>query len=245
MEALEALNPGRTEACPSDLTLTLLDTGCLAGDEKDEVQAHLQTCARCRGWLDGAKADFAAIPGAERDAMVDRLTARAQRPRQRWPVAVAGALAIAAAALLLLHTPPPRPDVGLKGSGLDLRVYRERAGHVASTMSGDMFRPGDRLRFEVDVPSDGHMLVVGVESDGDLFRCYPNDRDESVPVEASSGLLLSDAIELDSSTGHEVLHLVVCDAPFSAHDLRAAGARSLALPPGCRAAAFEMVKGVR
>jgi hypothetical protein len=242
MEVLEALNPGRTAECPSELTLTLFDTGALAGPELAAVQAHLRTCPRCQAWLDEAKADFQAIPRAERDAMVTRLVARSQRPRRRWPVVVAGTLAAAAAVLLFVHVPTPGPDTTLKGGGLDLRVYRERGGEVSTTLSGEAFQAGDRLRFEVDVPDAGHMLVVGVEADGALFRAYPNDRDESVPVEPGAGQLLPDAIELDSSVGLEVLHLVVCKAPFTARDLRAAGARSLNLPPGCRAAAFELDK---
>lgn len=243
MDVLNALDPDRKEDCPSDLTLTLFETGSLGAEGRAEVEAHLAHCARCRSLLEGARADFEAWDPGGRAALLDELVqARAEPHRApgRWGWA-GGIVAAAAAALFFVAQPDPSPGtVRAKGDGLVLTVFRERGGEVSRVMSRDVFEAKDRLRFEVDLPRAGHVLVFGVEAGGAVYRAFPNDRDDAVPLPEGPGQLLPGAIELDASAGQEVLHLVLCPGPFKRADVTAGS--TLALPRACRSTSFELDK---
>lgn len=239
MDVLQALQPERNENCPSDLTLTLFDTDCLEADAREDVQAHLDACPRCRAAIDGPKADFAAWDG--RGAVLEAMVAaEPHRPRAPWGWA-GGLVAVAAAAVFYVASPDPRPpELLTKGDGLSLEVFRERGGAVSRAMSGDAFEAKDRLRFEASLPEAGHVLVFGVEASGATYRAFPNDSDASAPLPAGPGNLLPGAIELDASSGQETLHLVLCPRPFTLSDVTVG--TTLGLPDGCRSATFELDK---
>lgn len=248
MDVLNALQPDRKPGCLSDLTLTLLRTESLDGPERAAAEAHLATCARCRDWQAGARADFEAVDAEQRAALVDRMLQARAEPHQakghgrgRW-AGLAGVLAAAAAVTVFVATPDSRPGgIQTKGGELGLTVFRDRGGVVERAASGEGFAAKDRLRFEVNVPEPGHVLVFGVEAGGAVYRAYPNDSESSVPVDAGAAQLLPGAIELDASSGQEVLHFVLCPRPFTVSEVAAAGA--LDLPQGCRSTSFELDKG--
>lgn len=242
MEVLNALQPDRKEGCPSDLTLTLYETDSLDPQPRAEVEAHLSTCSRCQGVHTSARADFEAIAPEVRAELVQKmLQAQPEPHRSRGPRGwMAGLVAAAATLAIYVAAPGDQPaGVRMKGGDLGLQVFRERAGVVTRAMSQDGFAPKDHLRFEVDLPEAGHVLVFGVEAGGATYRAFPNDRDGSEPLPGGSGQLLPDAIELDASEGPEALHLVLCAQPFTISEVFATGIK---LPKGCRSTSFAFKK---
>jgi len=90
---------------------------------------------------------------------------------RRW-VALGTVLGTAMAAglvVLFWIVPGQKPDplskfngIESKG-GLQLSIFRERAGKVNLVLGGDDFFPGDRLRFRISLPFAGHVMIIGVE----------------------------------------------------------------------------------
>ena len=174
-----------------------------------------------------------------------------ERLRAGWvPAALSAA---AAAALVLVIARPwaggPDPDgpgdIRLKGAA-KLFVFYERAGQVEEALSGAVLAPGDRLRFHVDLPKGGHLMVVGVEASRALYPCYPSDGGRaSLPAGAGDGQELPGAVRLDAAPGEEWLHLVLCEAPFALDDVSVpAQTGGLTLPEGCVSTPFQLRKDV-
>jgi hypothetical protein len=152
-------------------------------------------------------------------------------------------IAVAASAVLFL-VPDRDGAVRRKGAGLTMSVYRERGGQVEEALSGDAFAAGDRLRFEVELPHPGQLMIVGVERDGAVFRCYPPADDRSIRDEEVSRHVLAGAIQLDGSRGREEIHAILCDQPFSIDDVEVRSGRVVA-PRNCTTAPFILDKGKR
>ena len=64
------------------------------------------------------------------------------------------------------------PDVRMKG-GIEFQVYQIENGKRVLKMSGDSFTAGDELVYQVSLVKEGHLLVVGLESNGTLYPSYP------------------------------------------------------------------------
>ena len=146
--------------------------------------------------------------------------------RLPWaPLAAAGA-ALVVLLVVLPRSGPDDPDGSVRRKGgLALHVHRlavDRAtnpiagsgGAEASSeevLSGDRFRPGDRLRFVVDLPRDGHVAIVGVDADGGLYEAWPLGGG-AVDTLRSAGRrqVLPGAVSLDDKPGRETLYLVHC-----------------------------------
>jgi hypothetical protein len=151
---------------------------------------------------------------------------------------------VAVAALAVFFVMPREKEeevVRSKGRALDLIVYRERSGDVDKMLSGEQFAPGDRLRFEVDLPEPGHLMIVGVEADGDTFPCYTGEGERSVGQVETSKRVLPGAVELDDSRGKEQLHAILCHVPFSFDQVAIENGRVIS-PPGCTSAPFLLDK---
>lgn len=150
---------------------------------------------------------------------------------------------LAAAATIAFAFVPAEDTLRTKGSGVALRVFRERAGAVEEQLSGAKFAPHDRLRFEVAAPSDAQIMIVGVEESGDVFTYYPSDADRSAAIHRADDGALDGAIELDDYAGREWLHLVSCPSSFSRDDLTLSpGPRGVDAPKGCDVRAFELAR---
>jgi hypothetical protein len=241
VDALAALRTPRTEDCPSDLTLSELEAELLSADEQLKIRAHVDRCERCRLWLADGRAAFEAIANKDGPAIVAAMHGVAAKPRARFG-ARAGGLAAAAAifvAFLLLQKEPP--ETTLKGGGLGLKIYRERAGKTSEVGSGAALFPKDRLRFEVDLPKKSQVMIIGVEETGEVYRCFPSASDASVELAAGPHQLLPDAIELDDSIGQEWVHLVACGSPFTAEQLRRTKDK-IEPPDGCQTRSIRVHK---
>jgi hypothetical protein len=206
------------ESCVSDLTLDRRVLGELESEEASSVEAHLESCTRCRARA-AALSVHPALDPAVRRIVLGR--------RTRWlrigaPLALAASLAIA----FLI----PGSDTRRKG-GLSLTVYRERHGEVVRSGSGEIFHPGDRLRFEVDAPR-GYLLIMGIDAGGERYACVPLDGRARPVQDDLKKVLLPDAVKLDESLGRERLVLVHCPAPFALGALDVRDHRVIT-PPDC------------
>jgi len=131
----------------------------------------------------------------------------------------------------------------LKGKA-GLRVYRESGGRVEEMASGGRVHAGDRLRFRVDLPVDGHLMVVGQENSGDTYPCFPAEgMPESRRFSAGFQGELPGAVRLDGSSGEERLILLLCKEPFALADVHEIlGREPGEVASGCISTTFRMIK---
>jgi hypothetical protein len=148
-------------SCPSDLVLDDIVAGTRPRD------AHVEGCASCQERL----ARFERTAQAARPR-VAALLARAEAPhaerrRASWRWWSLGAT-LAAAMAVLVVVARPVDEVRVKGSGVAVQLFRQRAGEVMKVDSNDDFRPGDALRFVVDAARPIDYALAEVESGGKI-----------------------------------------------------------------------------
>ncbi|MFT7621895.1 MAG: hypothetical protein ACI9WU_001060 [Myxococcota bacterium] len=247
---------------PSDLMLDRLHAGeldpiqarALRQAAADDPELAGRIAARQAGWADHAEVDsgalFAAIeariPHAEPEAVAGGIP--------WWQQAVnwlmtpqGGGLTLGLAALVAVvvtsrpdAVQPPAPDIAgpdivrSKG-GLQLRVFVKRAGDVTEMASGERFAEGDTLRFVIDLPRDGHVLVIHTDAQNSKVAAWPLGAEASQSLTAGRERELTGSVALDGAAGSEKLTLVRCDAPFA----------PAAIPPGCDRVHFDLDKGVQ
>ena len=122
----------------------------------------------------------------------------------------------------------------IKGSGINLLVFRDDNGTSARLRGGASIHPGDRLGFQVRNRDDGYLLVMGIDGSGEPYLCYPQSEGGSaMPTLASpSATTLPEAIEVDDVLGEDHLIAVICDEPFHFDDI-AGAIQTDELPHGC------------
>lgn len=204
-------------ACPTRHRLDCFEARTLPSDG-GEIARHVESCARCRGALDDARAAFAPLWRdrarilAEVEARRSSAAPRWSAPRRAAPLSLAAAAALA---LMLVEGGSERPVEHLtaKGGAPALEVFRERQGHVARVANGDALREGDRLVFRVRSSSTLQVAIVGIEASGSTFAYAARDG-RSFPVTA--GLAeLPIAARLDGSSGDESIILIACPTSFA------------------------------
>lgn len=230
--------------CPSEAELDAYQLDELDGPGR----ARIESCPRCQTRLQERRAMFEAIPDKARliEAIhvgvvaATNTPARPQPGPRFWVPTLAGLGALAAALVVLV--PPSAPTVRSKG-GVGLTVFVERHGQVVQGRSGDIFHPGDRLRFEVDSSRPLEIMILGREASGRVFPAFPlgAERGRSQPLASGTNQVLPGAVALDESSGRETLYLVGCPRPFGKADLRM-GQDGLDLPDGCSTDRFVLEK---
>ncbi|HEX8825498.1 MAG TPA: hypothetical protein VF794_36655 [Archangium sp.] len=247
------LRQGRPE-CPSDFTLDRLHAGELSREEAQEPERHVAGCADCGARMAERRAGFDGLPGVDPRVMLGRIRTGLDRPLPlpqrllgwlRRHVAPLTMVATAAVALLLVtgqeNVQPPMTRA--KGS-LALHVFRLVGDHAEEAVSGGTFAPGDRLRFTVDLPSEGFVTVLGVESSGALYTAWPLEPGTQTRFGEDKGIPLSGAVSLDEQPGRETLHLVHCPIEVGPPRCTSAGAKAAPVcPAGCVTTPFILVKG--
>jgi anti-sigma factor RsiW len=248
--------PKGSPECPSELRLDRWEQGELAGADKAELDAHVPGCAHCQARVQERALLMQMISEPERRKMLDQIMKAAPPATtaapwwRRWlgesrmmpAYAAAFALVLVFLSIRLISLPEgPIEGVQSKG-GLALTVYREHAGSVERARLGEEMDPGDRLRFGIEVPIGGHVMIVGIEADGASYVCFPsNGASRSAPVNAGRTDALPGAIELDESTGREELHLIHCPRPFTLEEVTPVDVGRLA-ERRCVFTSFELSK---
>jgi hypothetical protein len=234
--------------CPSELNLDRLSVDELEANHP--IRAHVSDCEECKARMSErsrllplelksrmlAEIHRGVVERKRTDRWLDRLIAMLS-PVRHFAVVAATACAV------FFMFPRERPEAVTSKGGLGLVVYRERGGDVDKTLSGEQFQPGDRLRFEVELPQPGQLMIVGVEADGDTFPCYTSESERSVIQTETNKHLLPGAVELDDSRGKEQLHAILCRTPFSFGDVHVEDGRVVS-PPDCMSTPFILDKEI-
>lgn len=167
------------------------------------------------------------------------------------PKLLVGAVAVTGMGLLIVRRPGslgPSADsakvaggVRRKGSSA-LTVFVSRNGEVHTLAEGDTLREGDRLRFGVTLDKARQVMVVGQENDGALYDIAVNANGWSIRLDAGHQQVLPHSVQLDDSTGHEVIHLVSCPEAFERTALEPASANVLSAPEECEVTSLHVRK---
>lgn len=225
LQRLHKLRLGAPD-CPSDLALDRLHAGELSPQVAAPLSAHLTQCVDCETRMSQRRAGFAAIDDLDPRPILARLratTAADAPPQQGWLaarlrstravwmplLATAAALAVFVGTQRRITPPDEGMDTREKG-GLGLSIVRFEQGQSKVMLSGDSFRPGDRLRFVVSLPSAGQVSILGVEASGNLYVAWPSTPTTPTQRAAGAQQQLPGAIVLDETTGTETLYLVLC-----------------------------------
>lgn len=238
------LREGRPD-CPSDLTLDRLHAGELPPEEAARAERHVAGCATCGARMAERRAGFDALEGVDPRAMLARIRSGLDRPAslsERLRRLLAPLAVVATAAVALVVVTREDPGTRLKGA-LALHVFRLAGDHAEEMVSGAAFAPGDRLRFAVDLPTEGHVAVLGVEASGTLYTAWPLDSGARTDLAAGNGIALPGAVALDAQPGRETLYLVHCPREVGPPSCASRGAGSApACPEGCATTSFILEK---
>ena len=83
----------------------------------------------------------------------------------------------------------------------------------------EVVHPGDRLGFEAHPKRDGHLLVLGIDANGETYPCFPQNSQESRSVDAwPEARPLDSAVELDTKKGQERIVALLCSEPLDFED---------------------------
>ena len=251
----------RDPDAPSELAIDAYAAGEASAEERAAIEAWCAKDPVFAAVVEARAGGFEGLEGANPQAMRARVLRAleadaptpARPPRRRFATFWGGvglAAAVAAAVMVAIAvTPQALEDPGrggglrLKGN-LGLRVFVSRGGEVSEAFSGDAFAAGERLRFRPDdLDESGHLLVVGVESDGRLFGYAPAGRVRSIASdELESDGSFPGSARLDASQGVEWAWLVWCPEPFALTTLRSNARGELWAPESCRTTGFRLVK---
>ena len=210
------------------------------------VVEHIEACPECMSRVrilqEGRTAFRATHPSEAFLAKVeDKIKSR--EPRRLFALsrplipgfAVAAALGTVAALVAPgLNERSDPTGIKLKGTaGLALRLHVSRHGKPAAPFDvRDPLRPGDVLRFVVDLPDAGHVALVSIDDRGKLAWYYPTDIAPARVLGAGRSVVLPGAIQLDDYLGRELLVLVATETPIQKQRLEAHIQKRLASAKG-------------
>ena len=206
------------EEHPSQLALDKLR---LQEPGTDVIRAHVDGCAACQARLQAGDAKDVAYQaslfvGKEAHAVAKRAKA--------WPLPLRAAVGLAVAAGVALVMVPmlrePLQKEGVKGNSPGLTVYRHRQGRVEKVQDGEVLNAGDALRFEVSLPNDASVVVLGVDGAGAVTPYSPLAG--ASPMRGAGRHLLPEAMQLDAVAGKERVLAFVCDKPLSVEQAKVA-----------------------
>lgn len=251
----------RRPDCPSNLALDRYAARELSAEAASSLRRHLEQCDVCPQRMKDN--DFAAMPEFDERVMLAAIRKGLAEPQglhqralawlrgrpARW---LAFSTAFGAIALLLVMSQlrslePSDPDiqdsVRSKGAPI-LHVYLRRGERQEEVLSGARFQPGDGVRFVVDLPAAGQVVIVGVEASGTLYTAWPREKEVTrSALPAGKAQALPGGMTLDESTGRETLYLVHCPAATVTPVCQSRGSREQpACPAGCALSAFVLDK---
>jgi hypothetical protein len=260
LQTLERLR-GSAAGCPSDLDLDQLSSDELEAPAAARILEHVAGCADCASRMELRKAGFASFPQVDPRPLLAAIRRRVGQEEEKktrrsfclrpatWlatPLCAAAVLAIIFLARREDPTTYPQPESGVRAKGgLALHVHRLINGRSQRVLSGDIFHPGDQLRFVVDLPSPGQINVLGIEEKGGLYVGWPSDASVSTLRSGGRGQELPGAVSLDGSLGREAIYLAHCPAAVGVPSVvcHTGGAgQPPACPQGCTLTPFILNK---
>lgn len=226
-------SPRTGDACLSDLALDRLVVG---GEATTAQRDHLETCERCgqrlalfEGGVDESEHAVASALGAARQRVTE---AGAAPPARSWwgrglpRLALAGATLAALTLVLLWALEPgdqpagePAFDDTLRIKGTTMRFFVQRGEEVVPGVSGDVYRPGDSLRFAVSNDAPKYFFLVGVEESGLVSAYVPFDGDTSLRLTPGIDQPMPGSLVLDDSPQTEYFVGLFTDTPLAFDDI--------------------------
>jgi hypothetical protein len=120
---------------------------------------------------------------------------------------------------------------------LAMEVYRDR--NSQRLLPGDQVVEGEKLAFRVRSDEDGYLLISERNGAGESRPCYPTgDSPQAVLLRGGpDAMVLPTALELDNSTGEEILIATRCPRPFGMETVTRAD-----LPDDCTQVRLSLFK---
>jgi len=255
---------------PSAHTLTRLHAGELGGEDRDQVQAHLDGCTACRSAFENLELSRVAFDqGHDREAFLRRVQEAAARPPESddvpgswWlkllrPVPLAAGAAVLAGVLVLVLWSPPaeRGDTTrMKGGALELGYYVMEPGGPVVAEPDRPLHPGDRIQFRLTAPAGGYVHIVGIDEASAASVYFPPPGTTSEPFPGGAGRPVPGSIILDDTTGRERVFVLICDQPLDRsvltrlagrHGRKLVDLERLPIPPGTEGPVAEALASCR
>lgn len=251
-----------TPECPSDLALDAMHVDESTPSESALLMKHIAGCNPCEARWDLRQQGLGAFKALDRDAMIAKLhRLSAELPAETspsfWqqirsvltqPAFFGTSMAMFAIVMMLATKPDPGPVDDLDSTrvirtkGASFTVFKSTDESVEILANGSTVYPGDRLRFKISPREGTEVMVVGQETNGEIYMAFPIDGSAtSRPSMASEGGILPGAIELDQSSGRERLYLVTCEHPFDLSNIEAERGE-INVPKTCSTTSFELNK---
>ncbi len=254
---IETLRRDLPEGCISDLRFDQWRAGELDPELIEELEGHLESCARCQARHDEIEAQAEAFlaaypklelpqPEAPRADDGNVVALRAKRARlYAWSGGLVG-LAAAAAFALVVGTKGAGDgdELGVRSKGTSrIGFFVKHGEHVREGGDGQVVYPGDQLRFYITSLKPQHVAILSLDGAGAASIYYPaGGTSESVGVLRNHAV--DSSVLLDDALGEERLWGIFCEAPFELEPLREALEQNAALPAltGCTVDELSMVK---
>lgn len=114
----------------------------------------------------------------------------------------------------------PQFPVGSRNKNvLGFQVFVSHDETIKSVRSGTTVYEGDRLGFGLFSRGggrSGHLMILGVDAAGEVALCFPQGEESAAEMTLTAETeLLSDAVKVDATPGHERMVAVMCADPFS------------------------------
>lgn len=250
--------PERDEDRPSDLELDRLRAGELDAGVAARIEARLAESPEDQLRFEALDRHFDDMPDVDERRMLAAIRRGAEEPasfmeRVRANLfAWVGAVVTVAAAVTFFALrsgpvepldPPPLDTVALKGAPALHVQRRGDDGRGQPIDSGQAVRPGDTLKFTVDLPVRARVRLIGVEQSGDRYDVWPLDGGPSPVLDRGERIELGGAVTLDDAPGQERLYFIACPEQAEPEHCSVGGPTD---PPscaeGCRVDTFVLDK---
>ncbi len=207
----------------------------LGSERHAEVAAHLAGCDRCRARLDDEDAERRAfLARRPTGAFLAALERRRPEPwwrRFRWQPWLGAALAAAAMVALVVQSGALTNADG-PGSRNRLKTAFDLSFHVRSGdvielgKPGGIYHPGDAIQLRYSSPTEGHLVVVSVDSAGAATAFY-DASGQSLQIAPAVAELLDGSVVLDDALGPERVIGCFSDTPLATDDVLGAARAAL------------------
>ena len=224
------------DVCLRKLDIERYSAGELTGPAAAGLEEHLCSCATCSAYLTTVKkereeflqahpyreflaAHAAPISGAP---WYKRLPSVIPYPALRpvfLPAVCVLLVAVTVVPFLAKRGELPGSDVrykGAPGNGAALSYIYKRGGVVHAGSPDDLFRPGDRVQIFYSSAADRSLSLFSIDGKGAVSFYQPDSRSATCSIRSGAGSRLAYpiSIELDSTSGAELVVAVFSDKAF-------------------------------
>lgn len=214
------------------LELTSYVTGDITGEKKEQIEAHLKTCAECSDFVNELQADRASFLASFPfdDALIDETSTETDVKNDSkkttfftFPQMISVAALLLVAFLVAFQFKSIQQDVirepgfQLKG-GEEIHLYVQAVNGGVEQRKNNTYYPNERIQVCYSSPWKNYLMLFSADTNGVVSRFYPNVGDSSIYIENGTGVPLPNSIRLDSYVGPECYFLILSEQPESADE---------------------------